>query len=136
MRENPNEEQDPTLVDFAGDNFERYSGEVRQHAKLANFAWEAEQRGENIHVNANPTMGEILYKQFANKKSSFNTAQNKSILEKYGGGEHLDGIPAELLLAQSEHYVEYSQSGQIIKGLEKNIPKSKYPEDVYVTFLI
>jgi len=34
-----------------------------------------------------------------------------------------------MLFAQTEQYVEYSRTGQVIKGLEPAIPKSKYEED-------
>lgn len=39
--------------------------------------------------------------------------------------------PKELLLAQTEHYVEYSQSGRIVKGNEKAKVQSKYEEDIH-----
>lgn len=38
-------------------------------------------------------------------------------------------LPAELLYGQSDHYVEYDRAGNIIKGAEKPIPRSKYEED-------
>ncbi len=31
---------------------------------------------------------------------------------------------------QSEHYVEYSEDGRVVKGQEKAIPRTKYVEDV------
>lgn len=49
---------------------------------------------------------------------------------KYGGEEHLDAPPRELLLAQTEDYVEYSRHGAVLKGQEKAIARSKYEEDV------
>jgi hypothetical protein len=51
------------------------------------------------------------------------------ILAKYGGEEHLNTLPPELLYAQSETYVEYTADGKIAKGLEKAVVKSKYLED-------
>lgn len=51
---------------------------------------------------------------------------------QYGGEEHLSAPPKELLLAQTEQYVEYSRSGAIIKGQEKARVKSRYEEDVYI----
>lgn len=36
------------------------------------------------------------------------------------------------MLAQTEDYVEYSRSGKIIKGQEKEIIRSKYEEDVLI----
>eukprot|EP00658_Telonema_sp_P-2_P045347 TRINITY_DN3328_c0_g1_i3.p1 TRINITY_DN3328_c0_g1~~TRINITY_DN3328_c0_g1_i3.p1 ORF type:complete len:120 (+),score=35.02 TRINITY_DN3328_c0_g1_i3:153-512(+) len=37
----------------------------------------------------------------------------------------------ELILGQTEHYVEYSRDGRLVKGQEKQVPKSKFPEDVH-----
>ena len=34
-------------------------------------------------------------------------------------------------MAQTEHYVEYSQSGRIVKGNEKAKVQSKYEEDIH-----
>jgi hypothetical protein len=42
-------------------------------------------------------------------------------------------LPAELLYGQSDHYVEYDRSGNIIKGAEKPVPRSKYEEDGTLT---
>ncbi|MEQ2167648.1 hypothetical protein GOODEAATRI_006206 [Goodea atripinnis] len=46
--------------------------------------------------------------------------------------EHLDAPPRELLLAQTEDYVEYSRHGAVLKGLEKAVARSKYEEDVLI----
>lgn len=51
---------------------------------------------------------------------------------QYGGEEHLSAPPKELLLAQTEQYVEYSRSGAVIKGQERARVKSRYEEDVYI----
>lgn len=51
---------------------------------------------------------------------------------QYGGEEHLDVPPVELLLAQTEDYVEYSRHGTVIKGQEKAVARSKYEEDVLI----
>ena len=42
-----------------------------------------------------------------------------NVIDKYGGLEHLKAPPKELLLAQTENYVEYSRTGQVIKGQER-----------------
>ncbi len=51
---------------------------------------------------------------------------------QYGGEEHLDAPPRELLLAQTEEYVEYSRHGAVLKGQEKAVACSKYEEDVLI----
>ena len=35
------------------------------------------------------------------------------------------------MLAQTENYVEYSRSGNVIKGQERAIAKSRYEEDIF-----
>jgi pre-mRNA-processing factor SLU7 len=65
-------------------------------------------------------------------KTTLNTVQKESILSKYGGEEHLSAPPKELLMgAQTEEYTEYSRSGQVILGREREIARSIYVEDVY-----
>ena len=51
---------------------------------------------------------------------------------QYGGEEHLDAPPRELLLAQTEDYVEYSRHGAVLKGQDKAVARSKYEEDVVI----
>jgi pre-mRNA-processing factor SLU7 len=41
----------------------------------------------------------------------------------------MDAPPKELLLAQTENYVEYSRKGKVVKGDERPAIKSKYEED-------
>jgi len=52
-------------------------------------------------------------------------------LARYGGEEYLEKVPKELLQGQTEQYVEYSRTGQVVKGMEAAKAKSKYEEDVY-----
>ncbi|EGD78289.1 pre-mRNA-splicing factor SLU7 [Salpingoeca rosetta] len=116
---------------YAGDNFVRYSGDVPKVAEKQVFAWDAANKGAELHLQADPTKAELMHKQFKVKKANFQEDQRKSILEKYGGETHLKAPPKELLMAQTEHYVEYSQTGRVIKGKEKPKVLSRYEEDVY-----
>jgi hypothetical protein len=63
------------------------------------------------------------------KKEQLKDTNKGSILSKYGGEEYLEKAPKELLLGQTEDYVEYSQTGRILKGRERAKTKSKYAED-------
>lgn len=65
------------------------------------FAWEAFEHGADLHPQADPTKLELMKKEFEDKKSSFKGEVQQGILEKYGGEEHLDAPPKELLLAQT-----------------------------------
>uniref|UniRef100_A0A665VVJ9 Pre-mRNA-splicing factor SLU7 n=1 Tax=Echeneis naucrates TaxID=173247 RepID=A0A665VVJ9_ECHNA len=134
MRENPysNTGMNPDEVGYAGDNFARYSGDTITMAQTQLFAWEAYERGSEVHLQADPTKLELLHRSFKVKKEDFKEEQRESILEKYGGQEHLDAPPRELLLAQTEDYVEYSRHGAVLKGLEKAVARSKYEEDVLI----
>nr|CAB3266370.1 zinc finger protein (CCHC)-12 [Phallusia mammillata] len=134
MRENPYADSGKSVseLDYAGDNFVRYTGDTHSMAKTQMFAWDAEERGVDVHLQADPTRLEMLQKTFEVKKDDFKHTQRDSILEKYGGIEHLNAPPKELLLAQTEHYVEYNRHGTVVKGQEKAKAKSKYTEDNYI----
>ena len=65
------------------------------------FAWESYEQGSDIHPLADPTKLELMHSEFKKKKENFKGDQQQSILEKYGGEEHLDAPPKALLLAQT-----------------------------------
>ena len=114
---------------FAGDNFLRYSGEAPEVQELQLFAWQSESRGNDVHLNANPTQGQLLHQAYKEKKEELRDSSKVSVLAKYGGEEYLETAPKELRLGQTEEYVEYSRAGQIIHGKERAKARSKYPED-------
>jgi len=132
MRGNPYPNSNPEEQVYAGDNFVRQTGDAHQFNDLQGYSWEAYEKGQDIHMQSAPSQAELLHKEFQNKKDFLQDKLKKSILEKYGGAEHLEAPPKELLLAQTEHYVEYSRDGKVIKGQEKAIVKSKYEEDVKI----
>ncbi|XP_070539706.1 pre-mRNA-splicing factor SLU7-like [Ptychodera flava] len=134
MRENPyhNTGKSAEELPYAGDNFVRSEGDTTKMATAQLFAWEAYEKGTDVHLQAEPTKLELLHKEFKVRKDDFTEDQKQSILEKYGGEEHLDAPAKELLLAQTEDYVEYSRHGTVIKGQEKAKVKSKYEEDVWI----
>ncbi|XP_029209163.1 pre-mRNA-splicing factor SLU7-like isoform X1 [Acropora muricata] len=133
MRQNPFKETDGSgnNVTYAGDNFVRFSGDTQKMAQSQMFAWEAYEKGADVHLQADPTKLELLHKEYKVKKGDFEKDKKLSVLEKYGGEEHLNAPPKELLLAQTENYVEFSRTGKVIRGQEKAVAKSKYEEDVY-----
>jgi pre-mRNA-processing factor SLU7 len=97
--------------------------------ELQLFAWQSAARGNDVHLNANPTQGELLHDAFKEKKEELRESSKVGVLAKYGGEEHLAKPPQELLLGQTEEYVEYSRAGQVIHGKERAKARSKYPED-------
>ncbi|KAH8118994.1 pre-mRNA-splicing factor SLU7 [Phellopilus nigrolimitatus] len=132
MRDPPMRDVPAEDAKFAGDNFFRFSGESSNVQRLQLFAWQSAARGNDVHLNANPTQGEILHKQYRERKEEMRDTQKVGILAKYGGEEYLEKAPKELLQGQTEDYVEYSRTGQVIKGREKAKARSKYLEDAFI----
>lgn len=132
MRDNPNPQKEPVELEFAGENFVRYSGDTNKHATAQLFAWEAHGKGVDVHLLAEPTKLEMLQQEYEKKKEEFKSKTKDTVLSKYGGEEHLQAPPKSLLLAQTEEYVEYSRTGKVLKGNEKQTNRSRYEEDVYI----
>ncbi|KAF3776255.1 Pre-mRNA-splicing factor [Nymphaea thermarum] len=132
MREDPLPDADPNEKFYGGDNEYRASGQALEFKQLNIHAWEAFEKGQDIHMQAAPSQAELLYKEFKEKKEKLKSQTKVSIMGKYGNAASEEEIPRELLLGQSEREVEYDHAGRIIKGQEKALPKSKYEEDVYI----
>lgn len=132
MRDNPNPSKNPNESEFAGENYVRFSGDTTKHSQAQIFAWEAYGKGVDVHLLAEPTKLELLQHEYEKKKEQFKSETKNTILDTYGGEEHLEAPPKSLLLAQSEEYVEYSRSGKVIKGQEKLPNRSVYEEDVRI----
>ncbi|VDP68656.1 unnamed protein product [Schistosoma mattheei] len=82
-------------------------------------------------IGADPTRLELLAKKVSKAKCDVQNKVRAEILERYGGHEHLESIPKELILGQWESYAEYSPTGRMIRGAEKPTVKSRYEEDVF-----
>ena len=65
------------------------------------FAWEAYEHGTDIHPQAEPTALTLMHRDFQSNKDEFKTDLKQSIIDEYGGEEHLEAPPKELLLAQT-----------------------------------
>ncbi|EPQ57288.1 hypothetical protein GLOTRDRAFT_137647 [Gloeophyllum trabeum ATCC 11539] len=132
MRDAPIKHISPEEAKFAGENFTRHTGEAPEMQNLQLFAWQSQNHGSEVHLNANPTAGELLHKEYKKKKEELKGTTKSSILSKYGGEQYLETAPKELLQGQTEEYVEYSRTGQVVKGRERAKARSKYAEDVYI----
>ncbi|KAL3471304.1 mRNA splicing protein [Aspergillus californicus] len=123
------EDQAAALV--AEENFVRASGDAAEFEKAQQYAWEAQERGtQKVHLQANPTSGEISRKKELADVETKRQAQRKALVEKYGGEQHLQHTPLrDTMVVESEQYVEYDETGAI-KGAPKKAAKSKYPEDI------
>ena len=93
------------------------------------FAWQASQKGNDVNLHANPTAGEKYHQEYTQKREEVKAVNQVSILDTYGGAEYLQKPPKELVMGQTESYVEYSRAGQVIKGKERAKARSKYVED-------
>lgn len=118
MRENPlpDPSKAPVTATFSGENFVRYTGDVNKVSKAQVFAWQAADKGIDIHLQALPTKTEIVQKEFEVKKNEYNDRISKYITHRYGEPEKQAKPAKELQLEQSEFYIEYSRTGRVVKG--------------------
>lgn len=119
---------------IAEDGFQKASGDAAEFERAQKYAWETQERGEKdkLHLQANPTAGEITRKRKAEEDLAKKEAQKKALLDKYGSQDTVKTNPMkDALVSSNEKYVEYDSRGRI-KGAEKVKEKSMYPEDVLV----
>ena len=115
MREDPRA-QSSANSNFPGENFYRYTGDVKDMARMQKFAWDAYERGVDVNLQADPTRAALLHKEYEKKKEQVKTSVKKGVLEKYGGEEYLNPpLPRELVMDESETFIEYNQAGQIVR---------------------
>lgn len=118
----------------AEDGFEKASGDAAEFERAQRYAWETQERGggNKVHLQANPTAGEVTRKKEEQESAAKKEAHRKALLEKYGGQEHLERDPLKgATITENERYVEYDQRGRI-KGLPEKKEKSMYAEDVFI----
>ncbi|KAF4751903.1 mRNA splicing protein, partial [Perkinsus olseni] len=73
---------------YAGDNFVRETGQAGEMIQQRAFAWEAYKEGINVHDVANPTLAAHMFKEYKSRSKDVHS-EEKKVLEKYGGEEHL-----------------------------------------------
>lgn len=115
MRENPNQEEDPDKLTYAGDNFVRSSGDSKKITELQVFAWQAYERGEDISLQANPSEVERLYREHTNKKEQEKRKLEESLLARYGDQNDLIEYDNDTTIDESDVYIEYSNARKIVK---------------------
>lgn len=134
MRDNPYKTTGKTAAElqYAGDNFVRYTGDTQKVSQAQLFAWELSDKGIDVHLQAEPTKAELIHKEVDSKKEDVKETVKDSILSKYGGKEYLEAPPKELIFAQTTEYVEYSRTGKVINATKRAPIKSIYKEDVFI----
>jgi hypothetical protein len=70
--------QDPQQAEFAGDNFIRYTGDVKQFSESQLYEITAQEIGSDIHMNALPTLTAKV------SKSSVSVTQSVTPAQAYG----------------------------------------------------
>lgn len=121
----------------AEENFIRPStDDSAAFVRAQQYAWETQEAPnpttKKLHLQANPTEGEILHKKLTIEAAEKKAAARKALLDKYGGSEHLQENKLDksnAVLSSSERYVEYDSHGHI-KGQPAQKVRSKYAEDV------
>ncbi|KAI8421460.1 hypothetical protein MSG28_009516, partial [Choristoneura fumiferana] len=111
--------------DNAEEDEDKYVDEVDMPGTKL-FAWEARARGLDVHLLAEPTKLQLLQRQYHDKFQQFKSQVKESVLEKYGGEEHLKVPPRELLLAQTEMSYCVGEAGKsVVLETEKTSKKKK-----------
>lgn len=128
MRENPYSHtgKDPKSLLYAGDNFERYSGDVKKVTELKEFSWEATTSPDNPDSSkfkisnpfSNPTQAAVIIEDLKKSAADKPNPVRDSLLSRYGGTEHLFApVPKELLSgASSEQLINYSSTGEVLES--------------------
>lgn len=122
MRENPLPGSSKGPTEFIGENFVRYTGDVDRVNRAQVFAWQAAEKGVDVHLQALPTKTELVQKEFESKKEEYNEKIEKYITEKYGDPWKLAKPASDLQVSQNDTYVEYTRDGKITKVRGPQLP--------------
>lgn len=71
----------------AEEGFQRASGDAAEFERAQRYAWETQEKGgqNSVHLQANPTAGEVTRKKEQQETEARREANRKALLEKYGG---------------------------------------------------
>lgn len=118
----------------AEEGFQRASGDAAEFERAQRYAWETQEKGgqNSVHLQANPTAGEVTRKKEQQETEARREANRKALLEKYGGQDHVQRNPLkDAMVTENEQYVEYDERGKL-KGQAEKREKSMYQEDVFI----
>mmetsp|Transcript_1297 Transcript_1297/g.2135 ORF Transcript_1297/g.2135 Transcript_1297/m.2135 type:complete len:552 (+) Transcript_1297:89-1744(+) len=164
MRMDPTPHINPDDKDYAGDNFVRSSGDTSYFAQLELQALKAVEQGKEApHVVAEPSLAELVFREYNVKKETMEAAKREAISKKYGSmspsewtgssDSKIRVFPQEqLVLEQAVSYREYTADGMVLntsnnsagrnlagppgsssRSIYMPLAESKYQEDVYET---
>jgi pre-mRNA-processing factor SLU7 len=82
---------------FFGDNFVRNSGDYTTWQALNLHSMQAFDKGTEVHVQALPSLAEVMYQQYKSKKETMTSKSKEEVLAKYGntgepGGGCTEGV--------------------------------------------
>ena len=132
MRANPTPNVPLDQLDYAGDNFVRYSGDAKKLAATQVFAWEAYDKGTNVNLQADPTLAAVMQKKVKKRKEELKRKREENILSTYGEQNKYKAPDRSLLFGETEQEVRYTKDGRIKGSTEmtNKIPLTKYEENV------
>ena len=123
--------------DLASEGFQRPiadASDATAFEAAQRYAWETQESSlpstQKLHLQANPTEGEVLRKKQQTESAQKREARQKALQEKYGMQPPPTSLNPVKELKSSETYHEYDESGRI-KGLAHTVPWSKYAEDIH-----
>ena len=149
-----NDGSDPTIADEGFTRKAATEGDAVEFERAQRYAWQSQETsgastgGTKLHLQANPTHGEIVRKKLTAEADAKRAAKRKELLDKYGAQED-DGKNKKSVTTSisSSVYVEYdpetgmpipapsSTTGSLLvtdgSQAPASIPLSKYPEDIH-----
>lgn len=132
MAENPNPHVPDEMQDFKGDNYYRYTGDTVKFNSQDRFAWDhAKKNKSELNSVAMPTLTEMMYSKNKDRSSRMKGALHDSLTQRYGGNEHYETENIEHNYGY-DGYQEFDTKGEMIKRLEDQTVRSRYPEDEFV----
>ncbi|KAL6013326.1 hypothetical protein ACLOJK_003819 [Asimina triloba] len=93
MREDPLPDSDPNDKFYGGDNQYRNRGQALEFKQLNIHAWEAFDKGQDIHMQAAPSQAELLFKNYKVIKEKLKSQMKETIMEKYGNAASEEELP-------------------------------------------
>lgn len=111
MREDPNPDKPAHEKFFAGDNFVRNGGEYSAWQSLTVHSHSAHEKGLDVHMQANPSLAELLHKQFREKKDKMQVRVCARLCVCGRGG----GYTAKHACMHTGGCVHHADSAAIIK---------------------
>eukprot|EP00850_Spirogloea_muscicola_P009859 SM000056S17977 [mRNA] locus=s56:432163:435467:+ [translate_table: standard] len=90
VREDPNPGSDAndrfymvcTAPHITGDNHNRLNGQASKHPQLKIHAWEAYEKGQDVHMQAAPSQAELLHREFKRRKNRIYLVLDKKKLKE------------------------------------------------------